>query len=426
MKPIYRYAGLQNVNQVGLSVSESASRLHRLAYAEERLMLLQAAHTVTCPEWDIKILLGRLQYEDSQHADGLKNRLVELRVSKTKAYKSPDEALALVFDEAMYSAGTVELLAALAKVFKPALLRAYRAYLAETNGLADQPSVRLLKTIVAEEEEALTLLEAAYQDMVNTPEKEAEAAAWAKSLTDLLQQVGGLDGTGPARPELPHPVRAVNPYAIPRQLARDDTFDQIWDFLHVENQNVAERLSQMIATRLAEITASEGLAYVLWETKDQPWSFYTDISRHLWDEIRHTLFGEVATEDIFQERSAMPLRRFDAESVIQMTPLEIYAMLGIGVEAAMMKYPPGKREEFEFCRDTARYPLMVTFQDFDWADEVLHVNIARRQLKEWFAGSQDELIDLAQKGVDLRNRVRHERPPVALPDLRQKLNLWSE
>jgi hypothetical protein len=99
----------------------------------------------------------------------------------------------------------------------------------------------------------------------------------------------------------------------------------------------------------------------------------------------------------------------------------MYAMLGIGVEAALMKYPPGKREEFEFCRDTARYPLLATLQDFDWADEVLHVNIARRQLKEWHTGRRAELLALAHKGVALRNQVRHQQPPSALPDVNHKL-----
>jgi len=422
MTQSYRYAGLQNVNQAGLSVEACAARLHRLAYAEERLMLLEAAHIVTTPEWDVKLLLGRLQFEEAQHAGQLKNRLTELRVSKNKAYKAPDdESLQLVFDEAMYSAGTVELLAALVHVFKPALLRAYQNYLNQTNGLADHPTVRLLKIAVAEEEEALALLQAAYQDIIQTPEQQAQAEEWAAALRKLLAAAGDIDGTGSANPQALRPVRATRRYEIPKKLARDDTFNKIWDFVHVENQQVAERLAQIIATRLAEISAAEGLAYVLWETPNQPWQFYVDISRHLWDEIRHTIFGEVATEDVFDDRAAMPLRTFDDESVVQMTPLEMYAMLGIGVEAALMKYPPGKREEFEFCRDSARYPLMATLQDFDWADEVLHVNIARRQLKEWFEGSQAELLELAQKGVDLRSQMRHKQTQSPLPDVSPKM-----
>jgi hypothetical protein len=420
----FQYAGLQNVKQPGLSVETCVSRLQSLAYAEERLMRLQASHIVTRPEWDIKVLLGRLQYEDALHADQLKARLPELRISKKKAYERFDESpLKIVFDEALYTATTVELLAGLVKVFKPALLAAYRNYLAETNGLADYPSVRLLKAIVAEEAEGLTLLAAAYAALVSDPAQEQEATAWAAQLQALLDAAGGIDGSGTLDLAKLQPQRATAPFVIPRRAMRDDTYRRIWDFVHVDNQQAAARFAQMVATRLSEITAAEGLVFVLCEVDDQPWPFYVDIARHLWDEVRHTLFGEVASEAIFADRSAMPIRDFDMTYIFQMTPLEQYAGLGIGIEAAMMKYPPGKREEYEFCRDVIRHALMTTFQDFDWADEVLHVNIARRQLKDWFAGSQAELLALAEKEVALRAKIRQQQPPSPLPDVSHVLPL---
>ena len=417
MKP-YQYAGLKNLKQPGLGVAACVARLHSLAYAEERLMRLQASHIITRPEWDLKVLLGRLQYEDASHADQLKARLPELRVSKKKAFEPLDETpLKLVFDEALTAASTVELLAGLSLVLKPALLAAYKNYLAETNGLADYPTVRLLKQLVAEEEETLTILQAAYTDWVDTPAKQIEAEQWAATLGELLTAAGGIDGTRPVDAAQLKLGRATQPFVIPRQAMRDETYRRVWDFVHVENMRVAERFAQMVATRLSEITAAEGLVFVLCEVEDQPWDFYLDISRHLWDEVRHTLFGEAATEEIFEDRAAMPIRDFDMTYIFQMTPLEQYAGLGIGIEAAMMKYPPGKREEYEFCRDVAHHALMTTFQDFDWADEVLHVNIARRQLKDWFQGSQAELLALAQKEVDLRNQVRKLHPPSPLPDV---------
>lgn len=422
MKP-YQYAGLQHVKQPGLSVEACIARLQALAYAEERLMRLQATHIVTRPEWDLKVLLGRLQYEAASHADWLKARLPELRVSRKKAFETFVESpLKVVFDEALYATNTSELLASLTRVFKPALLTAYRNYLVQTNGLADQPTIRLLKTIIAEEEETLEILVAAYTDLVDTPEKETEARCWAETLNGLLIAAGGVDGTGEVDEVKLHPSRATSPFVIPRQAVRDDTYRRIWDFVHVENMRVAERFAQIVATRLSEITAAEGLVFVLCEVEDQPWPFYVDISRHLWDEVRHTLFGEVTTEEIFDDRAAMPIRDFDMTYIFQMTPLEQYVGLGIGIEAAMMKYPPGKREEYEFCRDVARHGLMTTFQDFDWADEVLHVNIARRQLKEWFPGSQAELLALAQKEVSMRAEIRKLHPPSPLPDVSHALN----
>jgi hypothetical protein len=421
MSAIYQYAGLTNTRTPGMGVEECAARLHHLARVEERLMLLQAAHIISVPERDVKGLLARLQYEDAQHADMLKGRLPELRVSKKKAYQPPDAPLDTVFDEAMHAANTTELLAALVLVFKPALLTAYRGYLAVTNDLADYPAVRLLKIIISEEEEALRLLTAAYHEVVNTLERQTQADQWADTLRAMLTAAGGVDGQKPINPDAVRPQRAVTPYVIPRQLTRDDAFPRVWDFVHVENEKVSERLAQMISTRLSEVTVAEGLALVLCETAGQPWEFYVDLSRHLWDEMRHSLFGEAASEELFNDRAAMPVRDFEADYLFKMTPLELYALIGIGVEAALMKYPPGKREEFEFCRDSAQYPLMRTFQDFDWADEVLHVNIARRQLKEWYSGDHAELVEMARKGLDFRASVRHKHPQSPLPDLSVRL-----
>ena len=168
MNASYQFAGLQRTKEPGLSVEECARRIHRLSYVEERLMFLQAAHIVTTPQWDLKGLLSRLQYEDGLHSDLLKNRLTELRVSK-------------------------------AKVFKPALLEAYRNYVRQTNGLADYESVRLMCNIIAEEEETLGLLQAAYEDVVKTTEDEELARGWAGTLEEMLKAVGGISGVNRKR-----------------------------------------------------------------------------------------------------------------------------------------------------------------------------------------------------------------------------------
>ncbi len=420
MNRTYQYAGLGRAKEPGLSVEQCARQIQRIAYVEERLMFLQAVHIVTTPQRDLKALLSRLQYEDGLHSDRLKTRLTELRISHGRSHRVPDERLKLLFDEAMFSAGSVELLAALAKVFKPALLEAYRDYLAQTNGLADYESVRLMRNFVAEEEESLLLLEAAYAEVVNSAAKEAEAERWAGKLQRMLRAAGGISGEkeveeGSAAVE-PDRSRGVE-FHVARKPERDDTFPHVWDIVHVDEDRIPERFVQMIATRLGELTIAEALAIVLWDVKGQPWSFYAAISRHMWDEMRHSLFGEAAAEHVYGDRGVMPLRDFEIEYLFKMSPLELYAMLGIGVEAALMKYPPGKRAEYEFCRDQARHPLMTTLQDFDWADEVEHVNIARRQLKEWYSGDSEDLIALAEKGMEFRAQTRRLHLPSPMPDL---------
>ena len=95
MKISYQYAGLDKPKAVGLQVAECGRRLHRLAYAESRLMFLQAAHIISTPQRDIKALLSRSQYEDGQHADRLKHRRIASRSLPDDLYRPVLRAVGL-------------------------------------------------------------------------------------------------------------------------------------------------------------------------------------------------------------------------------------------------------------------------------------------------------------------------------------------
>ena len=193
----------------------------------------------------------------------------------------------------------------------------------------------------------------------------------------------------------------------------------MWDFEKPPLDEVEHHLDYMMALRLSETNVSEGLALVLCEAENRPWSFYVDISRHLWDEMRHSLFGEVAIESTYGDRSALPIRDYEGVFAFEAELLEQYAVLGLEIEGANMRYPPGKRQEWEFCRDMAQHPLMTTFQDFDWADEVLHVNIARRQLDEWFEGGLKSIIPFSKAGKEHRTRVKRRHLPVSVTAIKR-------
>jgi hypothetical protein len=408
----YRYAGLQRVQSPGLSVAQSAERLRRFAYSEQRLMRLLASRVVSIPERDVKGLLARCQYEDALHADGWRQRILELRTARSRLEVAPDPALALAFDVADHLPGSYAFLRALTTVLLPALCRAYTAYSAEANELADYASVRLARQARQDEEEHLRLLVAALADLTGTPNDQAQAGQWEVRLQGLLAASGGVDGAAPraAAPAEGPPA----PYRIPHTLRRDSSLPRVWDFVPPPLDQVPEHLDYMLALRLSEINVAEGLAIVLYETEGMPWSFSLDISRHLWDEMRHSLFGEAAIEATYGDRSALPLRDYEGVYAMEAPPLEQYAVLGLEVEGKNMKYPPGKRQEWEFARDIAQHALATTFQDFDWADEVLHVNIARRRLDAWFPGGLQQIGDFARQGKEHRTAVKQRQAPTAI------------
>lgn len=410
--PGYQYAGLQQAHATGLSVAQSAERLRRFAYSEQRLMRLLASRIVSTPERDIKALLARCQFEDALHAEGWRQRILELRTARSRLEAAPDPALATVFDVAEHLPGSYPFLMVLTAVLLPALCRAYAAYIAAANDLADYAGVRLARQAVQEEEEHVRLLAAARADLVGTPEEYAQASQWEARLHRLLAAAGGIDGAA-AREAAPA-EEPPSPYSIPHILRRDGRLPHVWDFVAPPLDQVPQHLDYMLALRLSEINVAEGLAIVLFETEDMPWSFSLDISRHLWDEMRHSLFGEAAIEATYGDRGALPMRDYEGVYAMEAPPLEQYAVLGLEVEGKNMKYPPGKRQEWEFARDLAQHPLATTFQDFDWADEVLHVNIARRQLDSWFPGGLQQIGEFARQGKEHRTATKQRQAPTAI------------
>lgn len=408
----HRYAGLERPQANGLSVAESVERLRRFVYVEARSMYLLASRIVTIPQRDVKALLGRWQYEDALHADDWRRRTLELRTNKSKLEGAPDPALQAFFARAEHLPGSYPFLAGVALVLKPAVCQAYAAYRATANDLADYATVRLMQQVLAEEEEHRRLLTALLAELTPSAEERATAEQWVAQLSALLAAAGGIDGVQ-ARMPLP-PEAPLPPYRIPHTLTRDESLPRVWDFAAPPLAQTPERLDYMLALRLSEINVAEGLAIVLYENQDMPWSFSLDISRHLWDEMRHSLFGEAAIERSYGDRAAIPMRDYEGVYAMEAPPLEQYAVLGLEVEGKNMKYPPGKRQEWEFARDQAQHPLMTTFQDFDWADEVLHVQIARRQLDAWFPGGLKAISEFAARGKEHRTEVKHRRPPTAI------------
>jgi hypothetical protein len=401
---LIRYAGLGNPKKQGLPVQLAAARLHHLVFTEQWLMWLCAAHLVSVPLRELKLLLGRAQFLASERCTALRRRLQELRVPKVRIDSVPNDALRLAMEEAIHCQTATEA-ASVAHWLHDQLVKAYERYLEDTNPLADAPSCDLIKSHLPHLREIVSSLEALRQDLGSDTS--------VVRLEKFFAAAGGLDATGPRAQEILERERSGTEYQIPKS-SGDSSERMVWDYIKPPLEDVADHFVYMLGIRLSEINVAEGLAVVLYETRDKPWEFYHDLSRHLWDELRHSMMGEAAIEARFGNAEALPMREYERVYCMEAPPLEQYATLGIEIEAGQMRYPVGKRGEWEFCRDAVKDPLMTLFQDYDWADEVLHVNLARKQLTDWFPGGPKDLSAFAQQGRVKRTEVKERHPPVKL------------
>lgn len=83
----------------------------------------------------------------------------------------------------------------------------------------------------------------------------------------------------------------------------------------------------------------------------------------------------------------------------QLEPVDRQVLLW-GVEQGLMK-PDGKRREYEVARK-AEDPLSITFQDYDWADEVLHAQFGRK----WLLPEFESMEELQQRYEEVRARYQ--------------------
>lgn len=375
--PLAGLFGYEQASRPGLSVAEAAERLWRLAYAYRRLHGLAVAALPRTPEWELKCALGLQIWLDAEHAAALGARVNELRHPSVDVGSAPDDRLAQVFDELAHAQDTGELLAG-QLVVRGALAEELRTYLDTTNPLADHPSVRLVEAALRDEERTLAWSRAAAEAVP----AESDWPAVIGALVEGGQPAAPLRSA--AGPPVPDPVvrrdeRFVDPY---NQSALIDRYCDDPD------RPEDERAYALAYKRLREMDVPEWMAPIIAASGDQPFERQLELSRQLWDETRHAMMGEVALE-----RQGVPFHAFPIEiqgSMVlntRFTPREAHLLLWV-IEQDLMAAATGKKHERAVAAAHGD-PVLTMFQDFDWADEVLHARTGRRWIVSEFPSRAD-------------------------------------
>jgi hypothetical protein len=119
---------------------------------------------------------------------------------------------------------------------------------------------------------------------------------------------------------------------------------------------------------LQEVQAADTCASLLFETPDLPWEFYFDLSRHLWDESRHAMFGERKLESIGLTAAAVGLSSNAYAMRQTLAPLDRYAVLSTQEADAF----PGKHAGLKDALEHGDRMSAMTWS-YDIADETQHV-----------------------------------------------------
>lgn len=411
----------------GLSVNEVVERLKRFHYTLHRLWQIFAARLTHEPIYELKMLYSLHCHLCAEHVTAIRDRVTEMRHPPLGLDKVPHPALEMLFDEIRNAPTALEMCTGTYIHALPALRDSIRCHLEATNRLADAPTVRVLRFAQLEIEEMI----AAGTSAVTALRQEQQAPDfenWQKLLADCLSAAGQLDGVAEPAPLPLEPRYAAKSFVYQKSPARDERFPDPYnmgvhaeEFLYNPTFPARAKTLMMYYKRLREIDVPEMMASILVELGDKPWEFYRDLTRQLWDEARHAMMGEVGftAQGIDWAKHVMVNFTWSKGLNEQLSPRERHAVLWFIEQGLMAK--TGKRYEWEVAIESGDQ-LATLFQDFDWADEVLHARIGR----DWYVKDFADVEKAADYGSTSWSKVVSDWAAWKAQGLTQHRNWWPD
>ena len=410
------------------SVEQSAVRLKRLHYVLKRLYETLTSRITAEPIYELKTGFSYHAYLFAEYVTAIRQRVGEMREPPLGLEKVPHKSLQLLMDEVIASPTTEELILGVYSVVLPAILEASARLQNEAHPLADAPTVRLAKLIQFELKEVLDFGSQAIQCLV-TSEFQGSSKTWLELLKNCLVSAGGLDGSQVSDESLPlQPIYSIQPYRYQGEPKRDERFQDSYNagvnpeaFLYDERFTARDKTLMMYYKRIREIDVPEMMASILYELReDEPWEFHKEMSRQLWDEARHAMMGEVGFASLGIDWSMIPINFTWSRNLnLQLDARERHGVLFFIEQGLMPK--TGKRYEWEVGIASGE-GLSGLFQDFDWADEVLHAQIGRR----WYVPRYRSLNEALAYGDRCWTKVVSQWQAYCDQGLTSHRNWWPE
>ncbi len=394
MKPYKSYKGLPTIAglcsieeaaKTGLSIDDCVARLKRYHWVFKRLHQIFISRLTAEPIYELKMSFSLHGHLCAEHVATFAKRVGEMREPPLGLEVVPDVNLNTFLDEVLAATTTEELLVGIYDKALPALKRGLERHMRDTNRLADAPSVRLCRFALLEVQDMIDYGRKAIACLV-TNDHRKKMADWVQLLDDCLAAAGDLDGAQPPVPKEIVRRHSAQPFQYDKVPKRDERFTDPYNmgvnaevFLYDEAKPADAKVLMMFYKRLREIDVPEMQASIIVETTGKPWDYYRDMTRQLWDEARHAMMGEVGFASIGVDwpKNVMINFTWSLGLNTQLTPIERHGVLYF-IELGLMP-KTGKRYEWEVGLKSTN-ALSATFQDYDWADEVLHARIGR----DWY------------------------------------------
>lgn len=404
------------------TVAENARRLLRFFYFERRLMQALGAWTLSVPEFEVKLEMGRHIFYHADAARLLRERLTEqeMRLKDIDGFR--DAGIDRVIEELLSAANAPELLVGVHQVLGRALATAYRHHTDHTCPVADVPTIRCLRRILVDYEPMLEWADAALAAYVEGGVDESPLAVWRWHLQRLLASIGDVTGAGPAG-EAPTPLRSeARPFVrgtVPCRDGRFDTFKDTGDYDVADGRERFPKESyealrlRFIRTQRDEVDAIEAFGTFIWDIRFRDFDAEYDLARITWDEARHTEIGHrallAAGYDPFELRNRLTgsTCRGPMEPAFAMAEINLFGEVGVlKTINQLIDAAAARRDE-----------LLRHISDFIRADERTHVRKGGRIIQV--------MTNLEARELEQRTRELFTECLVSLGAVRKDMDVFT-
>lgn len=426
LPPVAGICSLQDAMRTGLSVEDCVARLKRYHYTLKRLHEILTARITSEPIYELKMAFSLHAHICAEHVSTLRQRVGEMREPPLGLDVVPDKSLEIFFDEIINAPTTEELLVGIYEKAIPALQAAMENHLDETNPLVDHPSVRICRFALLEIQDMLEFGQKSIACLVNAQKRKA-MIPWVALLDDYLTAAGSLDGSQEQKTKDLTRCYSGKAFVFDGKPKRDERFKDPYNmgvnaevFLYDPQFPPDPKVLMMFYKRLREIDVPEMMASIITETKGKNWGYYQDMSRQVWDEARHAIMGEVGFVNLEVDWEKVLINfTWSLALNTQLKPIERHAVLYYIEQGLMPK--TGKRFEWE-VGVASQNPLSALFQDYDWADEVLHARIGR----DWYVPEFKDPQAAIKYGDECWSKILIDWGSYRDKGLTQHRNWWPE
>jgi uncharacterized ferritin-like protein (DUF455 family) len=359
----------------GWLVNDNAKRFSNYHHAERELVHLLGGWVARIPETAVKILIGTHIWDDAQHLEMIHQRLKELRYP-SELPACPSVEYAAFLDTLDQAENTTQFLVGIYRVLKPRLIAACQWHLTQCDPLIDEPSVRLLQRIIADETKSVTEGQQALDALCASADIEG-LLRWQSKLETMAQALGDLGDLALRKGQKRlWPVPRLLPINC-REAGVVVNEDMVFIYAPESSDGLGwrsklpEELGRSMHGQVdAELVAAEVMGRNIYEYPKMPLAFHVAMARQVWDEVRHAHIAIKFLERIGKKFGDYPVTHLGYSHHYVFDLIGRLVMFNRISEGGAMC---GASQQSKEILASGGDPKVAEYFDYIFADEVAHV-----------------------------------------------------